>query len=55
VPTPQGYEFWHALKALGVATELVIYPEEGHAIAKPEHQRDIEQRLLAWFDRYLMR
>jgi len=55
VPTPQGYEFWHALKALNVPTELVIYPEEGHAIAKPEHQRDIEERLLAWFDRYLMR
>ena len=55
VPTPQGYEFWHALKALGVPTELVIYPEEGHAIAKPAHQRDIEERLLAWFDRYLMR
>jgi dipeptidyl aminopeptidase/acylaminoacyl peptidase len=55
VPTPQGYEFWHALKALDVPTELVIYPEEGHAIAKPEHQRDIEERLLAWFDRYLMR
>jgi dipeptidyl aminopeptidase/acylaminoacyl peptidase len=55
VPTPQGYEFWHALKALGVPTELVIYPEEGHAITKPEHQRDIEERLLAWFDRYLMR
>ena len=55
VPTPQGYEFWHALKALNVPTELVIYPEEGHAIAKPAHQRDIEERLLAWFDRYLMR
>jgi dipeptidyl aminopeptidase/acylaminoacyl peptidase len=50
-----GHEFWHALKALGVATEVVICPGEGHAIAKPEHQRDIEQRLLAWFDRYLMR
>ena len=55
VPTPQGYEFWHALKALNVPTELVIYPEEGHAIAKPAHQRDIEERLLGWFDRYLMR
>jgi dipeptidyl aminopeptidase/acylaminoacyl peptidase len=54
VPTPQGYEFWHALKALKVPTELVIYPDEGHAIAKPAHQRDIEERLLAWFDRYLM-
>ncbi len=55
VPTPQGYEFWHALKALHVPTELVIYPDEGHAIAKPTHKRDIEERLLAWFDRYLMR
>jgi dipeptidyl aminopeptidase/acylaminoacyl peptidase len=55
VPTPQGYEFWHALKALHVPTELVIYPDEGHAIAKPEHQRDIEERLVAWFDRYLVR
>jgi dipeptidyl aminopeptidase/acylaminoacyl peptidase len=55
VPTPQGYEFWHALKALNVPTELVIYPDEGHAILKPEHQRDIEERLVAWFDRYLTR
>jgi dipeptidyl aminopeptidase/acylaminoacyl peptidase len=55
VPTPQGYEFWHALKALNVPTELVIYPDEGHAIAKPEHQRDIQERLVAWFDRYLTR
>ena len=30
-------------------------PDEGHAIAKPAHQRDIEERLVAWFDRYLMR
>ncbi len=55
VPTPQGYEFWHALKALGVPTELVIYPDEGHAIGRPEHQRDIAERLVAWFDRYLTR
>jgi dipeptidyl aminopeptidase/acylaminoacyl peptidase len=55
VPTPQGYEFWHALKALSVPTDLVIYTDEGHAIMKPEHQRDIEERLVAWFDRYLTR
>jgi dipeptidyl aminopeptidase/acylaminoacyl peptidase len=36
-------------------TRLVIDPEEGHAIAKPEDQRDIEERLPAWFDRYVMR
>jgi dipeptidyl aminopeptidase/acylaminoacyl peptidase len=53
VPTPQGYEFWHALKTLGVPTQLVIYTSEGHAIRKPEHRRDIVERALAWFDRYL--
>jgi dipeptidyl aminopeptidase/acylaminoacyl peptidase len=53
VPTPQGYEFWHALKTLGVPTQLVIYENEGHAILRREHQRDIERRLIGWFDKYL--
>jgi dipeptidyl aminopeptidase/acylaminoacyl peptidase len=53
VPTPQGYEFWHALKTLGVPTELVVFEGEGHAISRPEHIRDLEERLVAWFDRYL--
>jgi len=53
VPTPQGYEFWHALKTLGVPTELVIYDGEGHAISKPDHQRDLLRRLVGWFDKYL--
>jgi dipeptidyl aminopeptidase/acylaminoacyl peptidase len=53
VPTPQGYEFWHALKTLGVPTQLVIYENEGHAILRREHQRDIERRIVGWFDKYL--
>jgi dipeptidyl aminopeptidase/acylaminoacyl peptidase len=53
VPTPQGYEFWHALKTLGVPTTLVIYENEGHSINDPKHQLDRDRRLVAWFDRYL--
>ena len=53
VPTPQGYEFWHALKALGVPTRLVIYTDEGHSIRKPENQLDIVKRSAGWFDTYL--
>jgi len=53
VPTPQGYEFWHALKTLGVPTALVIYENEGHAITQPKHQLDRDRRLIEWFDRYL--
>ncbi len=30
VPAPQSYEYWHALRTLGVETRLVIYPDEGH-------------------------
>ena len=52
-PAPQSWEFWHALKTLGVPTEFVIYPNEGHAIGNPTHQRDIVRRALAWFDKYL--
>jgi len=52
-PAPQSYEFWHALKTLGVGTQLVIYPNEGHLIATPEHRRDINLRMVEWFNRYL--
>jgi len=53
VPTPQGYEFWHALKALGVPTQLVIYPNEGHDVRRADHRLDIQERTVAWFDQYL--
>ncbi len=52
-PAPQSREFWHALKTLGVETQLVIYPNEGHFIAQPEHERDIVHRMVGWFDRHL--
>jgi Prolyl oligopeptidase family len=53
VPAPQAYEFWHALKTLGVPTQLVIYANEGHGIRKPEHQRDIVERMVGWFDDHM--
>jgi dipeptidyl aminopeptidase/acylaminoacyl peptidase len=52
-PMPQSREFWNALKTLGVETQLVIYPGEGHEFFEPEHRRDVSERLAAWFDHYL--
>ena len=52
-PAPQSFEFWHALKTLGVETQLVVYPDEGHAFRKPEHKRDLARRLVQWFDDHL--
>ncbi len=52
-PTPQSYEFWHALKTLGVENEFVVYEHEGHAFASPAHQRDVIERVVRWFDQHL--
>jgi dipeptidyl aminopeptidase/acylaminoacyl peptidase len=52
-PAPQSYEFWHALKTLGVPTQLIIYPGEGHMFVKPEHQSDRLDQTVGWFDKYL--
>ena len=50
---PQSYELWHALKTLGVPTQLVVFPGEGHAIHQPQNRRELMRRMLGWFDRYL--
>lgn len=52
-PAPQSFEYWHALRAQGVPTSLVVYPNEGHHFVDPEHQRDVLQRALLWFEKYL--
>ena len=52
-PSAQSYEFWHALKTLGVPTHLIVYPGEGHLFIKPEHQVDRMEQTLGWFDKYL--
>jgi dipeptidyl aminopeptidase/acylaminoacyl peptidase len=52
-PAPQSFEFWHALRAEHVPTELVVYPNEGHGFENPEHRIDVLERALAWFDQYM--
>ncbi|MBT2144108.1 MULTISPECIES: S9 family peptidase [unclassified Rhodanobacter] len=52
-PAPQSFEMWHALRAQGVPASLVVYPNEGHHFVDPVHQRDVLQRALAWFGKYL--
>ncbi|HEV2577552.1 MAG TPA: S9 family peptidase [Acidobacteriaceae bacterium] len=48
-PAPQSFEFWHALRDLGVKTQLVVYPDEGHGFRNPQHIADRNQRELKWF------
>ena len=55
-PAPQTQEFWHALQSLGVATQFVVYPGEGHGLRGPHgaaDRADVDRRTLTWFDHYL--
>jgi dipeptidyl aminopeptidase/acylaminoacyl peptidase len=52
-PPPQSYELWHALKTLGVPTELVVYAGEGHLLRDSRNRRDVVERSAAWFEKYL--
>jgi len=52
-PASQSSEFWHALKTLGVPTQLIIYPGEGHLFLDPKHQANRLEQTVGWFDKYL--
>jgi dipeptidyl aminopeptidase/acylaminoacyl peptidase len=52
-PAPQSFEFWHALRAEHVPTQLVVYPDEGHRFNSPQHRRDVLARALSWFEQYM--
>jgi dipeptidyl aminopeptidase/acylaminoacyl peptidase len=52
-PAPQSFEFWHALRDQLVPTQLVVYPNEGHGFVDPAHRRDVMDRAVDWFARYM--
>jgi dipeptidyl aminopeptidase/acylaminoacyl peptidase len=53
VPPGQGWELYNALRYYGVDTEFVLYPRAGHSITEREHQLDLLNRVIDWFDRYV--
>jgi dipeptidyl aminopeptidase/acylaminoacyl peptidase len=53
VPLLNSEQMYQALRSLGVDTQLVIYPDQYHAITKPSYQRERMQRYLDWHGKYL--
>ena len=53
-PASQSFELWRALKRLGVVTDLLTYPREGHGIIEPADQRDVTKQTVRWFEKYLV-
>jgi dipeptidyl aminopeptidase/acylaminoacyl peptidase len=53
VPLLGSEQMYQALRSLGVATELVIYPGQHHGITIPSYRVDRLQRYLNWYEKYL--
>jgi len=52
-PPGQAMEFYRALRANGVDTEVVLYPEEGHGVRTLPAAIDLATRTVAWFERFM--
>jgi len=55
VPITQSYEYWNALRRMGVQTEFVVYAGEGHDFFRHADQIDVMTRIVNWFNTYLRR
>jgi dipeptidyl aminopeptidase/acylaminoacyl peptidase len=52
VPITQSYKLFHALRAAGVTARFVAYPINAHNASDPVRQRDVQERWIAWIERY---
>ena len=53
VPVTGSEQMYQALRTLEVPTELVIYPDQHHELARPSLLMDRYDRTAAWFGKYL--
>jgi dipeptidyl aminopeptidase/acylaminoacyl peptidase len=53
VPYTQGLEFYTALQRQGVPSRLVVFPDEGHWILKPQNSAFWYYEVQAWLKKYL--
>lgn len=53
VPIQNGEQIYQALRRLGVPTELVVYPGQGHGLRPPSYQKDRYERYLAWYNKWV--
>ena len=53
VPLIGSEQMYQALKHLNIPTELIVYPDENHSFSTPSYNKDVLERYLAWYDKYL--
>ncbi len=53
VPINQGLELFTALQRRGVPSKMVVFPDEGHWVLKPQNSKLWYQTVGDWFDQWL--
>ena len=54
VPIHNSEQLYIALKRQGVPAELVVYPDQGHEFSVPSYNKDLYERHIAWFDKWIL-
>ncbi len=52
-PIIHSEQMYQAMKHLGREASLVVYPGAYHGIRKPSYQKDLLERFVGWFDKYV--
>jgi dipeptidyl aminopeptidase/acylaminoacyl peptidase len=55
VPVDQDYQLFTALQLKGVPSKLIVFPDEGHWILKPQNSQFWYKNVLDWFEKYLQK
>jgi dipeptidyl aminopeptidase/acylaminoacyl peptidase len=53
VPVDQSMQLFTALQRRGVPSKLILFPDEGHWILKPQNSKLWHDAVLNWFDKWL--
>ena len=53
VPIGEGLQLFTAVQRQGIASKLLIFPDEGHWVLKPQNSQLWHHTLLDWVDKYL--
>lgn len=55
VPINNSEQMYQGMKSMGRETLLVVYPDADHGVRRPIYQKDLLERFLGWFDKYVKR
>jgi dipeptidyl aminopeptidase/acylaminoacyl peptidase len=47
------YKLYNALRDNGIPTQFIAYPGSGHLVTDPVRSKDVYDRWLSWFEKYL--